>query len=76
MTQKNKQKIKILKEQNLLLETSLRLKCYECFGFFRDGYQKCVSLNCPLYDFFPTKGQIKRKIFIEKAKTLEKSLGN
>jgi len=76
MTKKERVKFKELKKQNAELLMYIRLFCYECFGFFRDGYQKCVSPNCPLFPYFPTKGQLKKKNFIERAKKLEKSLGN
>jgi len=76
MTKRERIRFKELKIKNSEVLISARLFCYECFGFFRDGYQKCVSQNCPLFPYFPTKGQIMKKDFAERAKCLEKALGN
>jgi len=31
--------------------------CFECMGGFEDGKQDCCGYSCPLYSFFPYKGQ-------------------
>jgi len=76
MTKRERIKFKELKRQNAEFLISMKLYCFKCLGFFRDGYQKCTSSLCPLLLYFPTKGQLKKKTFIERAKSLEKSLGN
>lgn len=76
MTQRERIKFKELKNQNTELLISIRLLCSECCGFFKDGYLKCVDPKCPLFPWFPTKGQIMKKDFAERARNLEKSLGN
>lgn len=63
---KKKTKFQLRKEIRRLKAmflTVIHLQCYDCQGFFADGYADCGIHKCPLYPFQMKKGQLKAKPF-------------
>ncbi|HCM81885.1 TPA: hypothetical protein DIS60_00730 [Patescibacteria group bacterium] len=76
MTKREKIKYKQQLDENREIRLCVHLRCADCCGLFKDSYIKCTSPICPLFPYFPTKGQMMRKVFVQRLKDLDKSLGN
>lgn len=60
MTRKLPNKFEIIrraKAGKVELLGAIQLKCGDCMGFFLDPYEGCTDKQCPLYNYYPTKGR-------------------
>ncbi len=44
-----KEYIKFLRGERITPRERILAQCYDCMGYFSDGYQDCGITTCPLY---------------------------
>ena len=49
--------IKFITGKPIARKEAALAKCFECMGYFQDGRIDCQGYDCPLYLFYPYKGQ-------------------
>ena len=51
-------KKKMVDKKPLTRKEAIMAHCYDCMGFYEDGYSDCKNLNCALYDWMPKRSAL------------------
>ena len=47
---------KTIEKKSLTRKEAIFAHCFDCMGFYEDGYTDCKNPGCMLYDWMPKKG--------------------